>query len=306
MTASAVCSGIPLPATLAAEEEHPIATTTIHWHGTRAELRQRLGTLVRVLTGKEPDTSGVVESMQLALGEVMLSKIKEAFVVKSQGGTDEMGIAWPPLSATTLALRTKNTGAKTMAKLDREFQWLPKHRRFLIAAHRERLESLYQDGVTGGRARRHASRILRLMQPYLPPTRFKKLEKELKEQPTTRAKKLAQAGAYAEILRDTGRFLNSFAGGQANPDRKLYSGPGVIVIGSNARTKTGIPLLDLHDSAGPRAKKADGTDRLPRRQILPDEERRIPATWWRDGKRAYAKAMNSRPLWLMALGDKAS
>src|SRR5438105_8103086 len=97
----------------------------IIWTGTRAELDEALAHLGKVLTGQEPDPTGLVEDMQLRLGATLLSRIKDAYVTKSEGGTDEMGISWPALSPATLALRRKVTGGKTLAKLKALLPTLP-------------------------------------------------------------------------------------------------------------------------------------------------------------------------------------
>lgn len=76
----------------------------------RQEVREVLGRLPALVAGRSPDTTGHVRSLQLALGMIALSLIKQAFVAKSAGGEDEAGQRWAPLAASTLAGRRKGKG----------------------------------------------------------------------------------------------------------------------------------------------------------------------------------------------------
>lgn len=269
----------------------------VRWTGTKAELMTALRALPKILAGGAPDPTGLVEGMQLRLGSKLLSHIKDAYELKSEGGTDAMGIQWPPLAPSTLGLRRKVTGAKTISKLQASLKELPTHRKRLIAAQRERLLNLYAPGAGAARQRRQALRFLRLMQPYLAPTRYKKLVSEIKEQKPEKAKQLALSGGFAQMLRDTGRLFNSLSPGTVGGDQVLHSVPGKVIVGSNVKTRNGINLLDLHDSGATRKKNKDGTDRLPRRQVLPDAEHPIPSEWWHDMVDAYASGLQSKAFW---------
>ena len=55
-------------------------------------------------------SEGELRSVQLVIGVVALSSIKDAYVTKARGGTDAMGIKWPPLSPATIARRRKGPG----------------------------------------------------------------------------------------------------------------------------------------------------------------------------------------------------
>lgn len=277
----------------------------IEWHGTKAELLARLRQLPRTLTGSDPDSTGVVDAAGLRTGGVLLSHIQGAYETKSEGGTDEMGIQWPPLAASTLALRRKVTGAKSLAKLRATLTALPAYRRQLIKIQRDRLLEVYRSAPGSRVQRRQALRFLRLMQPHLAPSRYRKLVSEIKDQKPAKGAALAFSGAFAVILRDTGGLFNSLSP-TITPDTVLAAGPGSITVGSNKTTASGLNLLDLHDSDQPRAKKKDGTDRLPRRQVLPDAAHPIPQAWWADMVAAYASGLNQREFWVSYLGPKAS
>lgn len=277
----------------------------IAWRGSKADLVARLRELPRTLTGAEPDHSGVVDAAGLRTGGVLLSHIQGAYETKSEGGTDEMGIQWEPLAASTLALRRKVTGAKSLGKLRATLTALPAHRKRLIQVQRNRLLEVYRNDPGSRAQRRQALRFLKLMQPYLTPSRFKKLTSEIKAQKPAKGAALAFSGAFAVILRDTGGLFNSLSP-TVTADTVLAAGPGSITVGSNKTTASGHNLLDLHDSAQPRKQKASGGDRLPRRQVLPDAAHPIPPQWWADMVAAYAGGLNQREFWVSYLGNQAS
>lgn len=274
----------------------------IQWHGTKAELLARLRQLPGTLAGN--DSTGMVEGIGLRMGGVLLSKIQEAYETASEGGTNELGVSWEPLAASTLALRNKVTGAKALAKLRATLTALPAHRKQLIKIQRDRLLQVYRNDPGSKGQRRQALRFLKLMQPYIAPSRFKKLTAEIKAQKPDRGAKLAFSGGFAVILRDTGGLFNSLSP-TTTADTILTAAPGSITVGSN-KTVNGLNLLELHDSDKPRAKKKDGTDRLPRRQVLPDGAHPIPQAWWDEMLGAYTSAINQKRFWTAFLGPLAS
>lgn len=277
----------------------------IRWHGSAEELRDRLDRLGSFLTGQEPDQGGIVQQLQLAVGTELLGKVKTAYTDKAEGDTDEMGISWPALAASTLALRHKGTSARVVKKLGDSIPNLPKHRQRLIRQQYLRLVELYRaeefSSKAGARARRVAQRLLRLMRPHITAARYKKLTKELaKPLRHDQAQALAIAGAFSLILRDTGRLLNSLTPGTKSADQVLESEPGQIAVGSN------VDYLKYHQSDRPRKKKRDGTDRLPRRQVLPDDAKPIPPGWWADMLAVYSRGLASQPFWQGFLGNLAA
>lgn len=74
---------------------------------TKASRREEIERLIRslpgMLAGKIPDAYGIVRGFKLRIAFAFFSIIKENFIVKSRGGTDEAGIKWPPLSEKYLA-----------------------------------------------------------------------------------------------------------------------------------------------------------------------------------------------------------
>ena len=83
------------------------------YNGTREQFLADQMSVIDMLTGRTSDPLGVTDGLKLRMGTVLLGKIQDAYEIKAEGGADAMGIIWEPLSTTTLALRRKNTGAKS-------------------------------------------------------------------------------------------------------------------------------------------------------------------------------------------------
>lgn len=71
----------------------------------RLQIRAALSRLPAILAGLEHDPTGLVADLHLAVGSVALSLIREAFVTRAAGGTDEAGLRWEPLAESTAARR---------------------------------------------------------------------------------------------------------------------------------------------------------------------------------------------------------
>lgn len=284
------------------------------FHGTKSQLYREIRRLVRVLSGKEPDPNRLTEGLLTRMGLTLLGKIQDAYVEKSEGRADQMGIQWPPLSPVTLALRNRSSsGPKMVEKMQRALASISNQRRTLIAIHYERLKALYtaeehrSDWMLGkflsrhgASARKHARFLLEKMQPYISKTRYEKLKKDLAgPHKADRAHRMALVGAFAMILRDTGRLLNSLSPQINSPDREMRVMPGSIGVGSN------VFYFKFHDSDRPRKLKKDGTPKLPRRQILPDRQHPMPSSWWSDIGATMANGLQTRELWLRHLGNRA-
>ncbi len=276
--------------------------------GKRRDVLQRLREVPAVLAGNLPDRGDLAKTLLLVLGSDLLSKIQQAYATKSEGGTDDMGISWPPLSPVTLSLRRRGAkpGEKALyAKLQAELKKLPQARRNLIFRHYGSLRRLYTTAERGAMSdteaatgRRYARFILEQMKPFMAKGRYAKVKKELSGPlPRDKAELLALVGAFALILRDTGRLFNSLSPKIDSPGRVLRIMPGAVSVGSNVKTTSGLPLLALHTSPAQRKLKKDGAPKLPRRQVLPDKERPIPPRWWADMKDQFKAALNTETLW---------
>jgi hypothetical protein len=284
---------------------------SIRFHGSRADLIAELYRVPRVFAGMEPDRGGVVEGVQLRMGMVLQGRLKENFVVQSAGGIGALNTGpWPPLSPKTLSLRRRGTvkGSKakgtkggekaTYQKLQRSFAALPEHRKNAIIRNYGGLQRLYSEEESAFSLRKHARFILEKMRPNIAPGRYQKLKRELSGPlKPDKAERLAFIGAHAEILRDTGRLLNTFSPELKSPDMILTAGRGVVTVGENT------PYGKYHQSAEPRKLKADGTPRLPRRQFLPDDQHPVPAPWWADVSASVAHSLADVTFWRLFMGS---
>ncbi len=57
------------------------------------------------MLGSLPDLARTSAPLQVRLGLTLLGRIKNAFIVKAKGGTDEAGLRWKPLAPLTKKLR---------------------------------------------------------------------------------------------------------------------------------------------------------------------------------------------------------
>lgn len=296
--------------------------TVLRYKGSRPQLLKELKALPRVFAGKEPDRGAAVESVMLAGGLTLLGRVQDAYEIKSAGGIGDDGIQWAPLSPVTLALRRKGPGgAKAIVRLGKSFKNAPLARQKLIRRNYQRLRDLYESdmsvrGHPGAQSKRVAIRILKLTKPYITPDHFKKTLAELnrsdflktirgktrlktaKQMVQDRAaiKRTSFVAAFALILRDTGILLGSLSPDVRSSDMINKFEPGALTIGSN------VEYMKYHQSSAPRKLKADGTPRLPRRQILPDDDKPIPPTWWVAVVGTIRQAMAQPQFWTAYLG----
>lgn len=233
----------------------------------RGRLRAALQCLPGILAGAVPDPTGLVHGIHVNVGLEALSIIKEAFVVKARGGTDAAGLSWRPLSPATIAYGRRHPGLN--------------QRRARAASPRRPLLTKKLDQLW----RQVYSRMLR---------RF--------------SGDKAHAAAYAwvvvkaaggetiigkygntqvEILRDTGRLLDSIspgiAGHSGHPNQVFNVKPGEVEVGTN------VVYAAAHHRGVP--------GRLPRRPLWADVNR-WPQEWIerlhrhvRDGVAAVVKAL---------------
>ena len=71
----------------------------------RDEVERLLRSLPAILAGRAPDPYGLARGFRLRMAFMFLSLVREAYIVKSRGGTDECGIKWPKLSPEYLAYK---------------------------------------------------------------------------------------------------------------------------------------------------------------------------------------------------------
>ena len=199
------------------------------------------------------DTLGIGQGFKSAIGFAALSDIKDAYITKARGGTDEMGIKWAPLKPATIANRRIGQPRGEAATAIRERQKIQKREtRKALARFRLRLPE--------GEARRRAAIVGGIKATQI----------------TGKTKVETLGGRSVEILRDTGVLLNSLSPGELSASRytkpsdeggseQIFDVSGDIVVGTNVVY------------AGPHQ---HGTQHIPARPFLPDEDHPVPQSWW--------------------------
>ena len=246
---------------------------TINFRGTRADISRVAQQLAGILAGREPDRLGIARGFLLALGFAVLSSVKDAYVVKAGGGTDAMGIKWPPLKPATIANR--RVGPRDV-------------KRSAIIKEREKVRKRELASIK----REFAKQEGKLFERFLVSLDAKEARKRARQIASARATretgltKVQALGARAvEILRDTGVLLNSLSpgrlggegaattyakpGGDGGQDQFLGVFPGELVVGTN------VAYAATHQFG-------DASRNIPRRQFLPDNEGQVPEIWWED------------------------
>lgn len=80
---------------------------TVRTPKTRGEVTKLVRDLPRILAGTLPDSYGLRRAFQGAIAFYLFTKIHEAFLIKSAGGTDELGDSWEDISPYTKAYKRK-------------------------------------------------------------------------------------------------------------------------------------------------------------------------------------------------------
>lgn len=221
----------------------------VTFRGTREQLTALLRQVPATLAGRLPDPTGTVQGLQLRVGMTALSLIRQAFVVKSRGGTDEAGLKWAPLAPSTIARRRLGPGDRKSTTLKaRAPQLSEKERRAIARDARDREALLVARGVSPGRARGLGRA---------------QAEAAGRARGLVTGKGAVLASRTVEILRDTGVLLASLGPGQV--DNILKAVPGQAVVGSNLDRAT------WHHR---------GTPTIPARRLWPAPDR-WPESWMR-------------------------
>lgn len=247
-------------------------TTAIKFNGTHADVRRVARSLALLLAGREPDTQQISRGFLLAIGFAALSDIKRAFIVKSRGGTDEMGIKWPRLSKKYLAYgrrfgKGEQAGLKAAAGLGKGNRLAPGTNKGLLT----------RDQLTLWR--KIYSQVLNRSLVTMPEAAAKGKAAaiawtKLKEM-GAKTKLEVYGNRQVEILRDTGVLFNTLSPGvlsgnnyaKPHADQIFDVGAGSIIIGTNHQ------FAAVHNF-GSVARN------IPRRQFLPDSDSQIPDSWW--------------------------
>lgn len=89
---------------------------TVSWKADPATLRRLMAQVPLYLAGRLPDPTGEVRALQIRLGVLVLSIIRQSFIEKARGRADASGLKWKPLALSTIARRragkSKSTGRR--------------------------------------------------------------------------------------------------------------------------------------------------------------------------------------------------
>lgn len=246
---------------------------TIYVRASRAEAVRRVRLAAAIAAGRAPDSHGIANGVGLRVAVAFFSKVKQAFIVKSRGGTDEAGISWPPLSKEYLAYGRRfgpgeQAELKRAAGLGRGNRLAPGGKKGLLnAAQLKRWRQVYAQNLAWlasrediGTAKAKAAAIA-----------WNVLKRE-----GAQTKLQVYGSRQVEILRDTGILFNSLSPGQLStsdasasytpPDGQICEVvPGEVVLGTNVEY-----AKYHHHGNGKRSRK-----------LWPDADQ-IPESWWQD------------------------
>lgn len=198
---------------------------------------------------QEATLGGAISSAMLArCGLVILTHVRDAFITKSRGGTDEAGDRWQPLLPKTIAYsRRHGRGGRTSAERKRG----SRPSQALDTKQQDRWWSLYRQGLAifGGDKSSAAKRAWSILKREGAVTLFDKY-----------------GSRQAQILVDSGALLESLSPGSGSPHQVFRIERSEVIIGTTregaAAHHTGIPGC------------------LPQRRLIPPPNR-WPASWWK-------------------------
>lgn len=205
----------------------------------------------------------------MRLAVAFFSKVKQAYIVKARGGTDEAGYRWPKQSAAYLAYqrplggargkKPPKAGGKSPGGKDgfMTTDQLKKWRRDFAWAF-AKLKATEPEAA----AKAHAAAIAW----------------SIAKKAGVKTKLDVFGSRDVEILRDTGRLFNSLSPGVINEsgvganyspaqNQVVKEAPGELVVGTNVKYAS--------------AHHAPKDNKRPERRLWPAANR-IPESWWRD------------------------
>ncbi len=186
-------------------------TTRLTFRGTEADARAIMRRLMSMLTGKEPDVSGIAKGVFLAVGFAALSSIKDDFIVKSRGGVGADGTVWRPLSRRYLAYgrrfeRGEQKALKDAAGLGRKHRLAPGDNKGLLSAEQlKRWRKLYAMNL--------ARFIASGMDIRAAKARAAQIAWAVSKREGAKTKLEVFGQRVVDILRDTGVLFNSLSPG---------------------------------------------------------------------------------------------
>lgn len=232
-----------------------MATTV--FRGTREDISRTVSNLAEILSGRAADPDGIGRGFLSAIGFAALSDIKDAYVTKARGGTDEMGIRWPELSPTTVANRR-------VGHRDRRENTDIARRERIRQRETRRALSRFRLSLPEGEAQRRAAIVGGIKATQL----------------TGRTKLQTLGNRQVEILRDTDVLLNSLSPGELSNqgrytkptaeggEEQIFElAPGEVTVGTN------VKYASTHQHG-------DSSRNIPARPFLPGDQYPVPSVWW--------------------------
>ncbi len=236
-----------------------MAENVVRVRASRAEIRRLMHELPRVAM-----TGGTVQrGLMDRIGIQALSFIREAFLAKARGGSDEAGESWKPLKKSTIAYKRRHPGLpgpKVRARYAPSYALTREGRKQWWSDYSRRL-AMYK----GDQA--HAAAVAWLIAKQAGEVTLMEL----------------YGDTPVEILRDTGLLLNTLSPGRRSPDRIFRTGPGEVEVGTNRK------YAGVHHR---------GNRRVPQRRLWP-EPRRWPAAWWNLLTEALRGGLVDVAIWLL-------
>ncbi len=197
------------------------------FHGSRAQLRQVLGSLPSILAGRVADPLRIARGLQLRVGVALLSRVQQAFVVKSRGGTGDDGIKWKPMKPASIAQR-RTTAAE---------------RRQLGIGGRNRTRGLLTPTQDRRWRKIFGSRKAALIARYgmseaAASARAAQIAWAVLKAEGAQTKLAVLGGRQVDICRDTGRYFRSLSPGvddqPSGADGQVFDvPPGRVIVGTN-------------------------------------------------------------------------
>lgn len=241
---------------------------TVTVRKSRREIVRILRRLPGLAAGRGGGLGSLRQVLMVRMGLALLKRIKDAFIIKAAGGTDDAGERWKPLSPMTIAYRRRHP------KLNRQGgatkSWVPKSANraadapsyMLTPRQRERWWALY----------RHFLHLYHGDKSHAAATAW-----TISKAEGARTLMSVYGQMPVLILRDTGLLLNSLSPGCTPEDagptppkvkHQIFRGSrGEVVIGSNRQW-----VLTHHDGV---------PGRIPQRRLWPKPEQ-WPPSWWSD------------------------
>lgn len=198
------------------------------FRGSREQLRHLLAAVPHILAGQAADPQGIARGLQLRLGVALLSKVQQAFIVKSRGGVGDDGIQWAPMKPASIAQRrTTAQERKTLGITGKRVRGL------LTPAEDEEWRKIFAKKkwlfeVKFGMTHREASAFAAAI-----------AWTELKA--AGAMTKLAVLGSRTvDMCRDTGRYFRSLSPGVEDKpsgaaEQVFQTPPGRVIVGTNVK-----------------------------------------------------------------------